>query len=323
MLERMRTITTLFTDMVGSTDQFAHLDAASAESLRGRYFAGLRGALAVHRGREVKTLGDGLMAVFESAGDAVGCAVTMQRAMAAHNRRHPELDLGLRVGCSTGEAACREGDYFGTPIVEASRLCAAAQEGQILVADVVRILAGSAGMHKLEPVGELALKGLQAPLTAWEVDWDRDEEFSLRVALADDSVLLREGVARVLEAEGIDVVLQVSDAEALLGALVAARPHVVVIDVRMPPTHTTEGLDAARHIRSEHPDIGVLVLSATVEPGAARNLLDGSTGGIGYMLKERVSDIDELAAAIRTVASGGSAIDPEVMARLDAAASTD
>jgi DNA-binding NarL/FixJ family response regulator len=122
----------------------------------------------------------------------------------------------------------------------------------------------------------------------------------------------------VLEAEGIDVVLQASDAESLLRDLVETRPHVVIVDVRMPPTHTTEGLDAAKRIRDEHPDIGVLVLSASVEPGAARRLLASATDGVGYLLKERVADISQLTTAIRTVARGGLAIDPAVVDQLDA-----
>jgi CheY-like chemotaxis protein len=219
----------------------------------------------------------------------------------------------MRVGVSAGEILEDEGDCFGPPVIEASRLCGVAVADQILVSELVRLLAGDGGLHRLEPAGEAELKGLPGPTVVWQLDWDRDEECALRVALADDSVLLREGLARVLEADRIDVVLQASDAESLLRALVATRPHVVVVDVRMPPTHTTEGLDAAERIRIEHPDIGVLVLSASVDPRAARRLLASGTSGVGYLLKERVADVDELTTAIRTVASGGSAVDPAVI----------
>jgi DNA-binding NarL/FixJ family response regulator len=122
----------------------------------------------------------------------------------------------------------------------------------------------------------------------------------------------------VLEAEGLDVVLEAADADELLRGLAGARPHVVLVDVRMPPTHTVEGLEAAEHIRTEYPEMGVIVLSAAVEARAAERLLSDSTDGIGYLLKERVGDIEELTAAIRAVARGGSAIDPEVIARLGA-----
>jgi class 3 adenylate cyclase/DNA-binding NarL/FixJ family response regulator len=311
-----RTVTLLFTDIVGSTELLARLGPSAAEAARTNHFAAMRSALAVHRGREVKTLGDGFMAAFDSAGDALGCAVTMQRAVGRQNRRHPERPLSIRVGVSAGEATYEDGDYFGAPVIEASRLCGVAAAGQILTAGIVRMLVGESGMHRLRPAGSLALKGLPAPLPAWEVDWDAEADSTLRVAMADDSVLLREGIASVLETEGIDVVLQASDADALMDGLVAARPHVAVLDVRMPPTHTTEGLDAAVRIRLEHPEIGVLVLSQSIEPHAARQLLAGATDGVGYLLKERVLDIAELTAAIRTVASGGSAIDPLVVQKL-------
>jgi class 3 adenylate cyclase len=310
-----RTVTTLFTDIVGSTELMARLGPAASDDLRSRHFASMRNALAVHRGEEVKTLGDGFMAVFDSTSDGLSCAVTMQRAVARHSR-NGEASFGLRVGISAGEATCEDGDYFGMPVVEASRLCAAAEPGRILASDVVRLLVAGGAMHRFESVGELALKGLPAPLPTWEIDWDADEDAVLRVALAEDSVLLREGVAKVLESEGIEVVLQSSDADTLLAGLHVARPHVAMLDVRMPPTHTTEGLDAAERIRSEHPGMGVLVLSAEVQPAAARRLLDGGTEGVGYLLKERVADVAELTTAVRTVASGGSAIDPEVVARL-------
>ena len=317
MPRSVRTVTVLFTDVVGSTELLGRLGPA-ADELRGRHFAGMRGALAVHRGTEVKTLGDGFMAVFDCAGDALGCAVTMQRAVARDSDRHPEHGFQIRVGLSAGDATEDGGDYFGTPVVEASRLCAAAEPGQALVADVARMLLGATGRHRLEPAGSFELKGLSEPVTAWELDWNSEEDSSLRVALADDSVLLRQGIAGLLESEGIDVVLQVGEADSLLASLDAARPHVVVVDVRMPPTHTDEGLQAAERIRAENPEIGVLVLSQSVEARAARQLLAGATEGVGYLLKERVADSGELTAAIRTIASGGSAIDPEVVARLSA-----
>ena len=305
----------LFTDVVASTELLGRL-GSKAEDLRTRHFSEMRGALAVHRGTEVKTLGDGFMAAFGSAGDALACAVTMQGAVAKHNSRCPEQELRIRIGLSAGEATYDEGDYFGAPVVEASRLCASAAPGQILVSEVVRMLVGSAGIHQLEPIGQLELKGLAAPVMTFNVNWVAEEESALRVALVDDAVLLREGIAQLLESEGVDVVLQAGEPESLLAALPAVLPHVVVIDIRMPPTHTTEGLDAAQRIRSEHPEIGVLVLSQSLEPVAAQRLLYGATDGVGYLLKERVADAGELAAAIRTIAGGGSAIDPDVVGLL-------
>jgi class 3 adenylate cyclase/CheY-like chemotaxis protein len=315
-----RTVTVLFTDIVGSTDLMARLGASSAEGLRARHFSSIRGALAVHRGSEVKTLGDGFMAIFESAGDALGCAVTMQRAVTRDNDHREDGGFGMRVGLSAGEVTQDGDDFFGMPVVEASRLCGAAEGGQVLISDVVRLLVGWGGMHQIEPLAPIELKGIPQPLSICQVNWDAEGDSALRVAIAEDAVLLREGIARVLESEGIEVVLQTDNADALLAGLAATRPHVALMDVRMPPTHTTEGLLAAARIRAEHPEIGVLVLSAEVQPRAARRLLDDGTDGVGYLLKERVGDVAELTAAIRTVASGGSAIDPAVVARLEAVA---
>ena len=137
----------------------------------------------------------------------------------------------------------------------------------------------------------------------------------MRVVLADDSILLREGVARLLAGEGFEVVGQVGDAEGLLKVVDSQRPDVAVVDIRMPPTHTVEGLRAAHEIRRRHPTTGVLVLSQHLESRYAVELLRGGRG-VGYLLKERVGDVHEFAEAVRTVATGGSAIDPEVVARL-------
>jgi len=138
----------------------------------------------------------------------------------------------------------------------------------------------------------------------------------MRVVIADDAVLFREGLARVLEAAGIQVVAQVGDADKLLARVRADPPDAVVVDIRMPPTHTREGLDAARHIRAEHSQMGVLVLSQYVEPHHAMQLLEGGTQGVGYLLKDRVADVAEVVDAVRRVAGGGSVIDPEVVAQL-------
>lgn len=140
---------------------------------------------------------------------------------------------------------------------------------------------------------------------------------TLRLALADDSVLLREGIARLLVEAGFEVVAQVGQAEALLAAVREHRPDVAIIDIRMPPTHTDEGLWAAEAIRSEHgTNVGILVLSQYVETTFALRLVADGAGGVGYLLKDRVDDLDDFADAIRRIAKGGSVIDPEVVAQL-------
>jgi DNA-binding NarL/FixJ family response regulator len=134
--------------------------------------------------------------------------------------------------------------------------------------------------------------------------------------IAEDSVLLREGVARLLDESGIEVVAQCDTAEELLLKVDSFPPDVAVIDIRLPPTHTDEGLRAALEIRARHPSVGVLVLSQYVEVGLALKLLDGSADGAGYLLKDRITDVDEFVGAVRRVAAGGSALDPIIVTTL-------
>src|SRR3954452_976232 len=138
----------------------------------------------------------------------------------------------------------------------------------------------------------------------------------IRVVIAEDSVLLREGLARLLEDSGFEVAAQAGDAEDLLRKVGAHRPDVAVVDVQMPPSHTDEGLQAARQIRAAHPKTAVLVLSQYVEEAYALDLLSESTERTGYLLKDRVGDVDTFTDAVRRVAGGGSALDPEVVALL-------
>jgi len=138
----------------------------------------------------------------------------------------------------------------------------------------------------------------------------------VRVILADDSVLFREGVARVLTEAGFQIAAQAGDADELWRAVCTHPADVAVVDIRMPPTHTVEGLVAARRILEEHPGLGVLVLSQYVESGHAVALMECATEGVGYLLKDRVSDLKEFADAVRRVGSGGSVIDPAVVSQL-------
>ncbi|HEX6331408.1 MAG TPA: response regulator transcription factor [Actinomycetota bacterium] len=139
---------------------------------------------------------------------------------------------------------------------------------------------------------------------------------ALRVVVADDSVILREGLVRLLTEAGFEVVGQAGDAAELLAQVDAHRPDIATVDIRMPPTHTDEGLRAARELRSRHPGLGVLVLSQYVRPSYAFELLREGTEGVGYLLKDRVSDLGELAEAVRRVGEGGSVLDPSVVEQL-------
>jgi len=138
----------------------------------------------------------------------------------------------------------------------------------------------------------------------------------MRVLIAEDSLLLRAGVARLLEAEGFEVVGEAADLDDLLRKVRAHKPDVAIVDIKMPPTHTDEGLKAALIIRSELPATGVLVLSQYVEKEYAAELLAESAEGVGYLLKDRVADIERFVDAVRRVAEGGSVLDPEVVSRM-------
>jgi DNA-binding NarL/FixJ family response regulator len=138
----------------------------------------------------------------------------------------------------------------------------------------------------------------------------------MRLAVADDAVILREGLSRLLEEAGFDVVGLAADAEALLDLVERTQPDVAIIDIRMPPTHTDEGIRAAKTIRERWPAIGILVLSQHVNTRYALELLSTGTDGVGYLLKERVSNLDELTASVNRVGHGGSVLDPAVVGEL-------
>jgi DNA-binding NarL/FixJ family response regulator len=157
------------------------------------------------------------------------------------------------------------------------------------------------------------------PVTQFETRALRLEpgiEEPLRVVIGEDSVLLRAGTARLLEESGFEVVGQTGDRDDLLRKVRAHRPDVVIVDVRMPPSHSDEGLQAARIIRDEFPRMGVLVLSAHLEERYARELLESGATGVGYLLKDRIAELERFTTAVTRVARGGSVLDPEVVASM-------
>ena len=161
------TVTLLFTDLVRSTEMYARLGEDGTEELRRQHFGLLREALEGSGGREVKNLGDGIMAAFGSVISGVTCSVAMQQAIEIHNRsREP---LFVRIGISMGEADVDGDDYFGLPAVEAARLCAKATGGEILTTEVVRVIAGTRSGHEIEAIGPLELKGFRDPVQAYNV----------------------------------------------------------------------------------------------------------------------------------------------------------
>ncbi len=164
-----QTIAVVFTDLVGSTELMARVGEAAADELRRQHFGRLRAAVVEHGGREVKNLGDGLMVVFEGVTAALSGAVAMQQAIAA--ARSDSERLAIRVGVAVGEAEFDDGDYFGLPVVEAARLCARAEAGEILATEFVRMLARSRSTVELVSVGALELKGLDEPVETFRVRW--------------------------------------------------------------------------------------------------------------------------------------------------------
>ena len=170
----------LFTDLVDSTRQRSEMGDVAADELRRAHFIGLREALVATGGTEVKTIGDALMASYVGAADALAGAVAMQWSVERHNRRGKGPAQAMRVGISTGDAVFEEGDWFGTPVIEASRLCAVAEGGQILISDLVRALAGSRTDQQIRPLDARELKGFPEAVAVSEVVWS---------AAVDDSVL--------------------------------------------------------------------------------------------------------------------------------------
>jgi class 3 adenylate cyclase len=169
---RTENLTILFSDIVGSTELSHQQSQDEADELRRRHFALLRKAVTEAGGTEVKSLGDGLMVIFGSASAALGCAVAMQQVVEYDNRRRRHHPIGLRIGLSGGEVILDDNDYWGDPVVEAARLCALSDGGQILAADIVRLTAGRRSRHRYGVLGTFALKGLPEPVECFEVLWD-------------------------------------------------------------------------------------------------------------------------------------------------------
>ncbi len=318
------TVTFLLTDIEGSTRLVQDAGPAYAEILADARRL-IRDAVAAHGGLEVDTHGDELLSVFGRADEAARAAVQAQRALIEH-AWPDDLVVRVRMGLHTGEPAITEEGYAGIDLHRVARVGAAGHGGQILLTDAARALAPGVatkdlGTHRFpglvepERIHQLLAEGLPRdfpPLRGTVATLGS----GVRVVIAEDTVLLREGIVRLLEEAGFEVAGQSGTAEDLLRHVALYKPDVAIVDIRMPPTHTDEGLRAATEIRERHPGTGVLVLSQYVEPGYAMELLAESAEGVGYMLKDRVSDLEQFASAVRRVAEGGSALDPAVVSQL-------
>jgi class 3 adenylate cyclase/CheY-like chemotaxis protein len=312
-------LTFLFTDIERSTALVRGLGSdyrkvlAETRSL-------LRRALGGHGGREVECRADESFSLFKSASDAVEAAAEAQRALLA-TKWPGGAAVRIRMGVLTGTAVDSGDGLVGLDVHRAARLSAAGHGGQVLLSERTVEITGAnvrdlglyqlSGLPEPERLFQLVADGLPVdfpPLrSATRVDDDR-----LRVVLADDSMLVRDGIARLLEEAGIRVVAQAGSGEELLEQVAATRPDVAVVDIRMPPTGSDEGVRAARAIRRQHPETGVLLLSQDLVPAYARELLEESDEGVGYLLKDRVADIVEFAEALRRVADGEVVLDAEI-----------
>jgi DNA-binding NarL/FixJ family response regulator/class 3 adenylate cyclase len=318
------TVTLVFTDVEGSTQLLQRLGDNYAHVLddHRRLF---REAVESGEGIIIDQRGDEFFVVFSEAQLAADALVAAQRAFAGHEWPGG-VDLRVRMGMHTGEPNIRDETYFGLDVHRAARICQAGSGGQILLSARTRECLDSG--HELEDLGDHQLPGIDAPERLFQLNaaglasrfpplsTARRGFRGVRVVLSDDSVLLREGIARLLEDAGFEVVAQSGTADDLLRHVGMHKPDVALVDIRMPPTQTDEGLRAAQEIRERWPKTGVLVLSQYVEPAYAMELLGENAEGVGYLLKDRVSDVDEFAAAVRRVAEGGSALDPAVVSQL-------
>jgi class 3 adenylate cyclase/CheY-like chemotaxis protein len=314
------TVTLLFTDIEGSTPLAVALGGGWEPVLEAHRNV-IREAVVDAGGHEVDCRADEVFAAFAAADAAVAATIAAQRALA----REPWPDaapLRVRMGLHTGRPTLSRSTYIGVDVHQAHRVASAAHGGQILLSAATSAVLASPpelldlGVHPLAGIPEpqrlfqVLAPGLQRTFPRPRVRRAAAGERGPCVVLADDSVLLREGIVRLLEDEGFLVAAQSGTADELLRDVELHAPDVAIVDLRMPPTHTDEGLQAAKEIRRRHPRVGVLVLSQYVEPAYARELVEGTRERVGYLLKDRVADVDEFAAAVRTIAAGGCAFDP-------------
>jgi DNA-binding NarL/FixJ family response regulator/class 3 adenylate cyclase len=324
------TVTLLFTDVEASTPMVAELGDRSEAVLNGHRRL-IRTAVEGGQGAVINCLGDEAYTAFADPGHAVAAATEIQRAITA-DVELASIPLRVRIGVHTGEPTLGDDGYFGLDVHRTARICSAGHGGQVLLSEPTKTAVAQNDGIELRDLGAQWLKGLPRPERLFQlvIPGLRSEFPDLRnraqglaatpngmqVVVADDSLLLREGVVRVLGECGFEVVGQAGSPDELLAEVERVDPDVAVVDIRMPPTQTDEGIRAALEIRRTHPDTGVLMLSQFAEPAYALDLLEAGSRSIGYLLKDRVSDMLDFGAAVRRVGEGGSALDPEVVSLL-------
>ncbi|HZU21074.1 MAG TPA: response regulator [Gaiellaceae bacterium] len=319
----MEEVTFLFTDIERSTSLLERLGERYVALLE-RHREVLADAVAAAGGRVVDCRGDDLFAVFPTAAGGMRAAVHAQRELTAASWA-AGAGLRVRMGLHSGRAQSAGDGYVGLAVHHASRVAQTAHGGEILASEKAVVAAGEVAGVTATDLGEFELRGIPRPTRLFRVaapGVERDfappraqasRPAPTRVALADDSVLLREGIAAILEEDGFDVVGQAGTADDLLDLVEATLPDVAIVDIRMPPTKTDEGIRAAAEIQRRHPRTGVLLLSQHVDVENAVQLFAGEPSGIGYLLKDRVADVDDFLGAVRRVAGGGTALDASIV----------
>jgi DNA-binding NarL/FixJ family response regulator/class 3 adenylate cyclase len=324
------TVTLVCTDIEGSTGLVARLGAQYAGVLE-QHRDLVRGAVVAAGGIEIDSRGDEMLLVFADAPRAVQGAIGAQQALAAHP--WPEGgEIRVRIGVHTGEPSLEGSTYVGLDVHRVARISSAGHGGQVLLSERTFQLAGVdardlglqpfKGLPEPERIYQVIAEGLPDTFPPLRLDpaagtvEQASNGVGMRVVVAEDSVLLREGIARLLEDAGLEVVGQAGNADELMLKVRSYKPNVAIVDIRMPPTQTDEGLRAAKEIREKHPGTSVLVLSQYLESAYALELLSESAEGVGYLLKDRIADIPEFVAAVKRVGEGGSALDPSVVSQL-------
>jgi DNA-binding NarL/FixJ family response regulator/class 3 adenylate cyclase len=310
-------VTILFTDLVGSAMLFDRHGDEAADAIRREHFALLRRAVEEHGGREIKSMGDGLMVVFASAVAAVRCAMQMQRATAEEGR------LELRTGLDAGEPLPEGDDLYGTPVIVARRLCDAAGPGEILATDVVCRVAGPRVAELIQPAGAMRLGGIADRVAVSHVRW-REEPLAegatgppvpaprrIDVVVADDQRLVRAGFRVILEDEqDMRVVGEAADGQSAIHMVLRTRPDVVLMDIRMPEL---DGLKAAERILSE-PGLETAVVMLTTFDRDEYIYEALRIGASGFLLKD--APAERLLDAVRVAAAGEALLAPSVTRRL-------
>ena len=256
-----------------------------------------------HGGVDVGESVSGSSVAFRSAGEAVRCAVAVQEAQ----RPVSELALGVHAG----EVHTADGAE-AVVVQQAARLARLAASGQILASALVRQLIAEDADLRFGEDREVSLPGLAGRMVVTEVRWGEHRNRVLRVVIADDAALVRDGVAALLRAHGVEVVGTASDSEGLHEEVARRLPDVALVDIRMPPTFTDEGLVAAERIRARFPEVGVLVLSQHLDTRYALRVAHANPARTGYLLKDRVTDSRVLFDALERIADGGCVIDAAV-----------